>query len=327
MSEIVSKRVKRPTVKAEDASSKPASKGGSHLTLPQRWEVFNFLSNKKDFNLIEGIHQDAYVVAGKELKKIDGFGKLAKHMNDKFQFSADDQWTANSAQNRYRTLKVNYNQIKKNIDGQSGSGLSQEEFDSGISLDQKLERLFPLYKQWDSLYGDRQNVNPHSVFESSHLPASAPTSELDTIYGSSIADDDSIANDSHNQESAAAGGTNTANSVNNTNTTSSVASDPLPSTLPSTRATIPGNTSQSKKRDFSTLFMEAKEKEHQIKERQMQFEQEMRTKEFEFKERELQQRTSADREKTKSTLMNLWYSQGKSDDEVSASLRARGYDA
>ena len=138
---------------------KPASKGGSHLTLAQRWQIYYFLQNKKDFNLVEGIHQDAYVVAGKELKKINGFERLAEHINEKCPGS--DRWTGLSAKERYRNLKKKYKDVKKSLDGPSGAGLTEEEYAAGITLDQKLERAFPLYAQWDSLYGDRQNVNPH----------------------------------------------------------------------------------------------------------------------------------------------------------------------
>lgn len=50
----------------------------------------------------------------------------------------------------------------------------------------KLEEICPFYKELDELFGDRQNVNPFSLFEPIQIPERLPATNEENILSSSL---------------------------------------------------------------------------------------------------------------------------------------------
>jgi len=101
------------------------------------------------------------VVVGKKLKKSDAYIQLATHIN----VITKAEWTAKTAKSRYDSYIKIYKSTKRDT-LKTGWGLTEDDVAAGIAtIPQKLEKLCPFSSKLDILFGERQNVNPSSVFD------------------------------------------------------------------------------------------------------------------------------------------------------------------
>jgi len=105
------------------------------------------------------------VVAGKKLKKSDAYIQLATHVNN----ITKAEWTAKTAKSRYDSYIKTYKASKRDT-LKTGWGLTEDDVAAGITtISQKLEKLCQFYSKLDILFGERQNVNPSSVFDGTSI--------------------------------------------------------------------------------------------------------------------------------------------------------------
>lgn len=103
------------------------------------------------------------VVAGKKLKKADAYKALASFINDQCKST----WTTDQAKNRYSTYIALYKKIKRES-LTTGWGVTEDDKASGIyTVEDKLEKACPFFSELDELFGEKQNINPTSVFDPS----------------------------------------------------------------------------------------------------------------------------------------------------------------
>jgi hypothetical protein len=143
--------------------AKPVKK---HTTDGQRIAMLDWLSLEENFKLITGnAGMNAAVVAEKKLKKINAYRGLADYVN----LRTDSNWTEKMAQTRYDTLLKKY-KLAHRSSLLTGFGCSSEDLKAVPPIDtipKKLESMCPFYDRLDALFGERENITPSSVFESS----------------------------------------------------------------------------------------------------------------------------------------------------------------
>lgn len=92
---------------------------------------------------------------------------LAKFVSD--DISQITRWTKDQASQRYKAMVKKYKETKMALDEKNGKkfGLSPEEFQDKMTIERKLEKECYRFRDLDALYGDRQNVKPSFVADSS----------------------------------------------------------------------------------------------------------------------------------------------------------------
>jgi len=128
--------------------------------------IVDWLDKKENFNLIVGASQknQKTVVAGSKLKKKDAYESLAEHVNQ----ICGTSWDCDTCESRYRACLDKYRSARDAYKDKSGQkfGLTSEEVSRGVTIDDKLNKLCPLFSRWDALFGERPNFNPPFLFES-----------------------------------------------------------------------------------------------------------------------------------------------------------------
>jgi hypothetical protein len=128
--------------------------------------ILDWLEIDKNRNLIigAGVKNASGVEAGQKLKKVDGYKALAEHINARFH----KKWDVKICQSRYRALFKKYKDAKRAYLDVSGKkfGLTAEEIEKGMTVEEKLNGLCYCYHRWDALFGSRQNINPSCVMDS-----------------------------------------------------------------------------------------------------------------------------------------------------------------
>ena len=141
---------------------------GKTMTWQLRAAVLEWLEIPANFKLITGGTKEGPVVAGKKLKKSDGYASLADFINAKMGFSAaPDLWDQKVAKARYESLLKTYKATREKYQDPGGKkfALTDKEIELGKTIDTKLNELCPYFNRWDSLYGGRQNVCPTDLVE------------------------------------------------------------------------------------------------------------------------------------------------------------------
>lgn len=130
-----------------------------------RETIVHWLQVQENFLLITGAAAfNSAVVSGKKLKKKDAYEKLAKHVNEKHQSS----FTPTEIKYKYDWLLNKFKAAKE---------ISKTE----DNID-KLQEIAPFYKELDKLFGNRQNINPFSIFEPIENPElSQPVNHQDIL--------------------------------------------------------------------------------------------------------------------------------------------------
>lgn len=130
--------------------------------------IVQWLKVKENFLLITGAAGfNSAVVSGQKLKKKDAYGKLAQFVNQKHNTT----FTEKEIKNKYDWMLQKFKKAKEK---------SQTEENPD-----KLEEMCPFYKELDQLFGDRQNVNPFSLFEPIQIPERTENND-ENILSSSL---------------------------------------------------------------------------------------------------------------------------------------------
>lgn len=118
-----------------------------------RESIIHWLQKPENFLLITGAAGfNSPFVSGTKLKKKDAYDSLATFVNQKHKTS----FTGDEMKRKYDWLLSQYKKANE---------LSKTEIDV-----QKLEQKCPFYKELDTLFRTRQNINPHSVVEPIQIP-------------------------------------------------------------------------------------------------------------------------------------------------------------
>jgi hypothetical protein len=116
--------------------------------------IIQWLQVKDNFLLITGAAAfGSPVVSGKKLKIKDAHAALAKYINEKHKTTLTDD----EAKNKYNWLVQKF---------KKANTLSNTENDIT-----KLEAICPFYRELDTLFGQRQNINPSNVMEPIIVPS------------------------------------------------------------------------------------------------------------------------------------------------------------
>jgi hypothetical protein len=143
-----------------------------HTKDAEKLSIVNWLQISSNFNLINGAVASTTVVAGKKLKRTDGYEALAKYVNQ----TCNSGWDTKIAKSRFEAYKKTYTQTVR-ASCQTGFGVTAADKAKGIdTVEKKLENMCTNFSQMDRLFGDRQNVVPthvhQSVFETDSEPES-----------------------------------------------------------------------------------------------------------------------------------------------------------
>ncbi|CAG8636836.1 15120_t:CDS:2, partial [Dentiscutata heterogama] len=96
-------------------------------------------------------------VCGKPVTKNAGFTQMALFVNKRCK---DSQWNAKTATGHWATYKKLYIETRKLVN-KSGWGLTEDDHEKDITtIEAKLEELCPYYSRIDTIYGEKQNVQP-----------------------------------------------------------------------------------------------------------------------------------------------------------------------
>ena len=97
--------IKKASKVPSTLTSKRASAAAKNTTWHQRLSMIEFLESFPDyFKLITGQVHGIKVVAGAQLRKIDGFNKMAEYVNQ----NTNTNWTGENCKNRYRAYHKIY---------------------------------------------------------------------------------------------------------------------------------------------------------------------------------------------------------------------------
>jgi hypothetical protein len=127
------------------------------------------------------------VVAGSKVSKAAGFKDMADYVNQK----CGTKWTGNNAQSRFKAWLKNFKEIKRQYMDCNGEKycLSQDDFRKKVyTIEAKLDNDCPFYNRMDNLFGERQNVVPSYVMQSTEF--SQFTETQFTTYDDLSSDED-----------------------------------------------------------------------------------------------------------------------------------------
>jgi hypothetical protein len=112
-----------------------------------------------------------------KLTKAAGYKSMADYVNAKLHL----KWTAKEAKSRFESLKKKYTEAHKALNDISGKkfGLSEKELKQGLTIQQKLEKLCHGYYRWDAIFGDRENLKPSYIAQSTDSTSSSSSSSSD----------------------------------------------------------------------------------------------------------------------------------------------------
>ena len=111
-----------------------------------------------------------------KLTKAAGYKSMADYVNAKLHL----KWTAKEAKSRFESLKKKYTEAHKALNDISGKkfGLSEKELKQGLTIQQKLEKLCHGYYRWDAIFGDRENLKPSYIAQSTDSTSSSSSSQI-----------------------------------------------------------------------------------------------------------------------------------------------------
>ena len=121
------------------------------------------------------------------MSKAAGFKDMADYVNQK----CGTKWTGNNAQSRFKAWLKNFKEIKRQYMDCNGEKycLSQDDFRKKVyTIEAKLDNDCPFYNRMDNLFGERQNVVPSYVMQSTEF--SQLTETQFTTYDDLSSDED-----------------------------------------------------------------------------------------------------------------------------------------
>jgi len=140
---------------------------GGKTTWFQREAMLQWLEVEANFKLMTGeaTHGMKMVVAGARVTKATAYQELALYVNQK----CNTHWDGRASESRFRAYKKLYIDTKKKFEDPSGPKfcLSDADIAKGCNtIEKKLEAECPGYARMDILFGNKQNVKPHSTMQS-----------------------------------------------------------------------------------------------------------------------------------------------------------------
>ena len=140
---------------------------GEKTTWFQREAILQWLEVEINFKLMTGeaAHGMKMVVAGARVTKATAYQELAVYVNQK----CSTHWDGKAAESRFRAYKKLYIDTKKKLEDPSGPKfcLSDADIAKGCNtIEKKLDQECPGFARMDILFGNKQNVKPHSTMQS-----------------------------------------------------------------------------------------------------------------------------------------------------------------
>ena len=140
---------------------------GEKTTWFQREAILQWLEVEINFKLMTGeaAHGMKMVVAGARVTKATAYQELAAYVNQK----CSTHWDGKAAESRFRAYKKLYIDTKKKLEDPSGPKfcLSDTDIAKGCNtIEKKLDQECPGFARMDILFGNKQNVKPHSTMQS-----------------------------------------------------------------------------------------------------------------------------------------------------------------
>jgi hypothetical protein len=252
------------------------------------------LEKKSNYDLITGKAAKGLVVAGKKVKKLDAYKSLAEYVNG----ACKTQWDHLNAKSRYDAYLKNYKEAARESH-RTGFGISEEDEVLNIrTIEEKLEHMCPYFSKMDVLFGDRQNVNPANVQEmeaSDDLEVLATRTAPWITYGEG---EENVAEEGDMDELELV---------------------PSTSTTPNSKSPWIQSEPATKKKDFSSSFLESKAAEIQFKKECFQSEMDLKQSEIDLKAQELdlkREELSMRKKESQTPLINTLITQGKTAAEI-----------
>lgn len=295
---------------------------GEKTTWSQRSAMLAWLEAPpgSNFQLITGQAQSTMrgVVAGTKLTKEAAYDRLADYVNDACNVS----WTAKNAKARFSNYLKIYKETKRRYNDPTGGKftLNETDFAKGIySIEDKIESECPAYTRMDKLFGDRQNVVPSSVFQSTDLVMD------DIAYDDDDKDSQSSGDEEGKQESPESVIVSSTVSVTATENETTVSSNqssvqeqlekPDDSKSSEKRKIQEdpsmwlSNSRTKKTKDLNSIFFESKERTLQLQKEKFEWEKESKNEEMKIKRVEIQ-------EETRRQIILKLIEQGKTAEEI-----------
>ena len=140
---------------------------GGKTTWFQREAMLQWLEVETNFKLMTGeaTHGMKLVVAGAKVTKATAYQELAHYVNQKCSTS----WDGKTSEARFRAYKRLYLDTKKKYEDPTGPKfcLSEADIAKGCNtIEKKLDEECQGYFRMDLLFGQKQNVKPHSTMQS-----------------------------------------------------------------------------------------------------------------------------------------------------------------
>lgn len=156
------------------------SKGsGSHTTKLQKLFMVRWLSNPANFSVIIG-KTGRRAGFGGARTKISGLSEMAEFVYtpcpQEFTWKGEEVPVVYTAkrdaivcQSRFNSFLKTYKTVNAQLDTQTGFGLTAVQSTAGMAIEEVVEQACPYFYQLDKLFGERQNIRPHSAMDSMML--------------------------------------------------------------------------------------------------------------------------------------------------------------
>eukprot|EP00644_Phytophthora_capsici_P019345 jgi/Phyca11/132115/e_gw1.136.8.1 len=137
--------------------------GKIHLTRDDYRILVNWSEDESHFELIYGTRKKTSVDGLSNTTKLDGFKRMAEYLNLNTS-TRGLHLSGDKMQQRWRTfISSKFKPTLKKSITETGLGLTKKELESGMSVEDKLEKLCPQFKRMKAIFGEKPNIQASST--------------------------------------------------------------------------------------------------------------------------------------------------------------------